>query len=105
MYRSYVDQFSILTELHGWTDVTDQHHFRAATEALAYNQTIKNIYLSYNNIGFEGAFEGAKALAQTLEKNSTIRTIFLGSNDIGSDGAKVLAKALEKNSTITEINL
>ncbi|ROT47770.1 hypothetical protein [Candidatus Cardinium hertigii] len=101
LYRSYVDQFSTLTELRNWPDGTDENHLRAAAEALAYNRSITKIDLAFRSIGSKGA----KALARALEKNSTITNIYLTGNSIGSCGAAALAKVLEKNSTITKIIL
>ena len=68
--------------------------------ALAQN-TIKEMYMSDNEI----SDEGAAAIAGALEHDSTIITVYLSDNEIGAEGAAAIAGALETNSTITRVEL
>ena len=70
-------------------------------KALASNASVRELDLSENKIGPEGAAAVAKALAS----NESVIELNLGGNGIGPDGAAALAKALECNASILTLEM
>ena len=60
------------------------------SEALKNNTSLKNLDLSGNNIGDDGA----KAIAEALKKNTSLKSVNLSWCDIGDDGIEAIAEAL-----------
>jgi len=71
------------------------------TNALATNDTLRNLWLRNNNIDSIGA----NNLADSLKSNSTLKSILLTGNRIGHDGIASLAKALLENDTLESLSL
>ena len=71
------------------------------TDALAHNNTLNKLSLTFNNIGAEGA----KRLADALKVSKTLKQLILGHNEIGAEGAKHIADALMENETLEFLNL
>ena len=71
------------------------------TNALATNDTLKNLWLRNNNIGSIGA----NNLAKSLKSNRTLKSILLTGNRIGHDGIASLVEALLENDTLESISL
>ena len=63
--------------------------------------SLRELYLSFNQIGDAGAH----ALAEALRTNTSLTRLVLGDNQIGPEGAVALAEALERNTSLTELNL
>jgi len=75
-------------------------------EALSFNLNSPNILLrelslSENNIGLEGA----TILSNFLTFNTTLRKISLAGNDLGDESLKKISEGLEQNSALEILNL
>ena len=79
---------------------------KRSAASLAYvlysNTTIRELDLSYNHLGHEGAQELSKSLSGT---NATLETLLLDGNKLGPKGTKAIAQLLRNNSSIHEIGL
>jgi len=69
--------------------------------AIAKSKTIKELFLSDNNI----SDEGTKYLADSLKKNNSLQILYLHNNNIGDDGAKYIADMLIVNKSLQKIDL
>ena len=93
------------------------------------NHTIKELNMSENQIGSEGAVavatmlkrnssletlqldkcsiesSGCEELGVALEKNTTLKVLGLSGNTIGGDGVRGLCDGLETNSSLEELDL
>ena len=72
------------------------HQGAAIAEALKVNTSLKEVWLSLNNIGDEGA----KAIAEALKVNTSLKVVSLPNNKIGDEGAKAIAEARKENPSI-----
>ena len=68
---------------------------------LQANAALKELDLSRNEIGDEGACE----LAKMLQANTALKELNLSGNRIGDEGACELAKMLQANTALKELNL
>ena len=68
---------------------------------LSDNHTLRELDLSNNQIGSEGAV----AVATMLKTNSSLERLHLGGCGIGSSGGVELGAALERNKTLRFLNL
>ena len=65
------------------------------------NHTLKELYISDNNIRSEGAV----AVAKMLRKNTSLERLDLDRCSIGNSGGVELGAALERNKTLRELGL
>ena len=111
---------------------SDAHIGADGTIALAGGlkccNNLRNLDLSYNNIGIDGAkaighcihsinlqslqlgsngigFSGAKAIINGLESSISLQTLNLHSNDIGANGAQALADGLKHCTNLQTLDL
>jgi Ran GTPase-activating protein (RanGAP) involved in mRNA processing and transport len=68
---------------------------------LKFMAVVTTLYLSCNNIGFEGAI----AIAEALKVNAVLTALRLDANKIGPEGAMVIAEALKVNTVLTILYL
>ena len=78
-------------------------------DALLNNKTLKDLDLSNNELGDQGAVCFSKILSGKAEHssvsgfNSGLRKLNLAGNSIGKDGVRSLITALKTNNTIEEL--
>ncbi|KAK3251617.1 hypothetical protein CYMTET_39052 [Cymbomonas tetramitiformis] len=70
-------------------------------DALKRNDTLEVLKLNYGNIGLKGV----TALAKQLEDNTSLTALHLGGNNITLDGAMVLGDMLVKNVSLKVLEL
>ena len=75
--------------------------YHELAKMLQANTALKELNLSRNIIGFEGARE----LAKMLQANTALKELNLFGNIIGDEGACELAKMLQANTALKELNL
>ena len=68
-------------------------------DALMYNHTIENLYLS--NLNPPSVLQ----IAKILKTNKTIKRIGLDNADYDNDGAMAIAEALKQNNTLLEFSM
>jgi hypothetical protein len=74
---------------------------KALAAALEQATTLKELYLSSNELGDDGVI----ILIKALEQHSSLRALELHNQEIGDDGAQVLAKHLGATSTLESLTL
>ena len=74
----------------------------ALAQSLQYNETLKNLYLSYNP-GITSAC--AQSLAELLLINSTLSDLNLSHTNIDGDGVLILMRSLKTNNTLKKLSL
>ena len=71
-------------------------------EGLRSNNMLKQLHLSYCNVGADGAL----AIAQVLAfPNTLLKVVNLQGNQIGNDGLVRLSNGIRRTKTLTELNL
>lgn len=64
-------------------------------------ETLKKLYLDFNEL----MVQGAKWIAKGLKVNSTLEYLNIKGNIIGDDGCILIAQALKENKTLKEIDI
>ena len=70
-------------------------------DLLIDNTSVRNLYLSHNLIGDEGAIK----IAELIEKNRSIRNISAYHNTIGDKGGVAIERALQQGDTLEKIDI
>ena len=96
--RQNTSQVTSLTLLNCSTNKGIYHELAKMLQA---NTALKELDLSRNEIGDEGARE----LAKMLQANTALKELDLSRNEIGHEGAHELAKMLQANTALKELDL
>ena len=74
----------------------------ALAQSLQYNETLKNLYLSYNP---DISSASVHSLAKLLRNNNTLSCLSLDHTSIDTDGVLILMESLKTNNTLGELKL
>ena len=72
---------------------------KAISETLKVNTSLRELHISFNNIGTEGA----KAISEALIVNISLQKLYIGENNMCNEGKQYIRDALEVNLGIEQI--